>query len=95
MNKTDKVWKMLEAQIVEASLARMNDGVAYFEGQPGMQKCYRDDHHELMAVAALLGSGKVLEAAQATDALDTILRDVIPELPWQVMSGMVEWVGTV
>jgi hypothetical protein len=46
---------------------------------------YRSDASDLKLVASLIRQNKLVEAANKASRLDTIVRDIIPEGPWQHM----------
>jgi hypothetical protein len=48
-------------------------------------KVYRSDARNLKEVARLVRQNKLVEAANKASRLDTIVRDIIPEGPWQHM----------
>jgi hypothetical protein len=46
---------------------------------------YRSDARNLKEVARLVRQNKLVEAANKASRLDTIVRDIIPEGPWEHM----------
>jgi hypothetical protein len=48
-------------------------------------KVYRSDARNLKEVARLVRQNKLVEAANKASRLDTIVRDIIPEGPWEHM----------
>ncbi len=51
----------------------------------GILKCAYADARDMFLVGALIQNGEVNRAYKLADSLDTIIRDAIPSIAWQLM----------
>jgi hypothetical protein len=59
-----------------------DNGLKSFQDDKEMCEVYRSDYDDLLKIARIIDEGKIGEAFEEMDKLDTVVRDMIPDNVW-------------